>query len=303
MHGLWPVRTFQVGVTGQTNELSVTLSLTAGEVFASTGAGSALLFDILDDPALSVSGLTTGFSFHDASTHADGSGTWNSYIACDVCGSGTSPPQDSGPVSFILSVAGGTLAPSSFVTNGNYLFASDIGVPNGSGGLLHWGCRDEQRVDGRPASGRRMASSQRTRGPGGNGAKEARQLSTAAIARFCGNAGYVRRHRGAQADRAVLVQTRSDTRCPVCAQPALLCDQPRPERGNCELSQKRALPIARRFGIQVDSMDENRCLVRRHQRRARRVDRERCADHPGIACSRSRRIRGRHGNRSIAAGG
>ena len=116
-------------VTGQPSELSVTLTLTPGEVFASTGAGSALLFDIANNPTLSVSGVTAGFTFHQASTHADGSGTWNTYIACNVCGSGTSPPQNSGPVSFILSVASGTLTPSSFVTNGSYLFASDIGVP------------------------------------------------------------------------------------------------------------------------------------------------------------------------------
>jgi hypothetical protein len=116
-------------VTGQPRELSVTLTLSPGEVFASTGAGSALLFDIANNPTLSVSGVTAGFAFHQASTHADGSGTWNTYIACDVCGSGTSPPQNSGPVSFILSVASGTLTPSSFVTNGSYLFASDIGVP------------------------------------------------------------------------------------------------------------------------------------------------------------------------------
>jgi hypothetical protein len=133
--GCGPFGTVTVSsVSGQPSELSVTLSLTPGEVFASTGAGSALLFDIANNPSLSVSDLTAGFSFYDASTHADGSGTWNTYISCDVCGTGTSPPQNSGPVSFILSVASGTLAPSSFVTNGNYLFASDIGIPNGSGG-------------------------------------------------------------------------------------------------------------------------------------------------------------------------
>lgn len=120
-------------VAGHANEISVGLTLTAGEVFASTGAGSALLFNIANNPTLSVSNLTAGFSFHQTSTHADGSGNWNTYIFCDVCGSGTSPPQNSGPISFILSVASGTLAPSSFVTNNNhYLFASDIGVPKGT---------------------------------------------------------------------------------------------------------------------------------------------------------------------------
>ena len=134
-NGCGPFGTVTVSpVSGQSNEVSVTLSLTAGEVFASTGAGSALLFEIFKNPTLSVIGLTSGFSFHQAPTHADGSGSWDTYIACDVCGGGTSPPQNSGPVSFILAAAPGTaLAPSSFVrNNNNFLFASDIGIPRGS---------------------------------------------------------------------------------------------------------------------------------------------------------------------------
>jgi len=135
--GCGPFGTVTVSsVAGHSNELSVTLDLTAGEVFANTGAGSALLFDISGNPALSASSLTSGFSIHQASNHADGSGTWDTYISCDVCGSGTSPPTDSGPISFILSVASGTLTPSSFVSKGSYLFASDIGVPNGSTGYF-----------------------------------------------------------------------------------------------------------------------------------------------------------------------
>lgn len=122
-------------VSGFSNELSVSLTLTPGELFANTGAGSALLFDISGNPTLSVmSLLPTGYSFHQASNHADGSGTWNTYISCDICGSGTSPPQSSGPISFILAVSSGTLTPSSFVKNSSgYLFASDIAVPNADG--------------------------------------------------------------------------------------------------------------------------------------------------------------------------
>ena len=131
--GCGPFGTVMVStVSGQPDELLVTLTLTTGEVFASTGAGSALLFDIAGNPAgLSASGLTSGFSFHQASSHADGSGNWNTYISCDVCGSGTSPPQNSGPVSFYL-IASSPLTASSFVTNASgYLFASDIGIPSG----------------------------------------------------------------------------------------------------------------------------------------------------------------------------
>ena len=68
--------------------------------------------------------IIRGFSFHQASTHADGSGNWNTYISCDVCGSGTSPPQNSGPLGFVLSASSRIPAPASFVTNNNsYLFA------------------------------------------------------------------------------------------------------------------------------------------------------------------------------------
>jgi hypothetical protein len=137
--GCGPFGTVAVStVSGHTDEVSVTLTLTSGEVFANTGAGSALLFEISGNPTLTVSGLTTGFSFSQSSSpmHADGSGNWHNAIVCDVCGSGTSPPQNSGPVSFLLSVASGTLTPMSFVTNGNgYLFASDIGVPQSGGGF------------------------------------------------------------------------------------------------------------------------------------------------------------------------
>jgi hypothetical protein len=138
--GCGPFGTVTVSsVSGHPNEVAVSLTLTPGEVFANTGAGAALLFDVQGNPTLTVSGLTSAFSFVQPTSPimADGSGQWNTEILCDVCGSGTSPPQDSGPINFILAVASGTLAPSSFVTNNkNVLFASDLGVPNGSGGFF-----------------------------------------------------------------------------------------------------------------------------------------------------------------------
>jgi hypothetical protein len=136
--GCGPFGTISVSsVSGHSNELDVTLTLAPGEVFASTGAGSALLFDVAGNPTLTVmSLLPSGYSFHQTAAHADGSGNWNSFISCDICGSGTSPPQSSGPISFVLAVASGTLSPASFVTNGSFLFASDVGIPNGSGGYF-----------------------------------------------------------------------------------------------------------------------------------------------------------------------
>jgi hypothetical protein len=138
--GCGPFGTVTVAsISGQPDELSVTLTLDPGEVFANTGAGAALLFDISGNPTLSVSSLLpTGYTFSQPTSPimADGSGEWNTAILCSsACGSGTSPPQTSGPISFILA-ASSALTPQSFVTNtgkngkgGGFLFASDIGIP------------------------------------------------------------------------------------------------------------------------------------------------------------------------------
>jgi hypothetical protein len=143
--GCGPFGTVTVStVAGHTDEVMVTLTLTpgSGEVFANTGAGAALLFDVQGNPALAVSGLSSNFSFVQPTAvqgpiMADGSGQWNTEILCMVCGAGTSPPQDAGPISFILSVASGTLAPSDFATNNKGIyFASDLGVPNPAGGFF-----------------------------------------------------------------------------------------------------------------------------------------------------------------------
>lgn len=120
-------------------EVSVNLTLAAGEVFAVTGAGEALLFDITGNPSIVVSNLTAGFAATQTTSggniHADGTGTWQYAISCTMCGNGTSPPQLTGPLTFNITVASG-IAPSSFIQNGNgFFFATDIGVPNGSGGF------------------------------------------------------------------------------------------------------------------------------------------------------------------------
>lgn len=121
-----------------TTEVSVDLTLKAGEVFATGGAGDALLFDITGDPSITVSGLTSGFTATSTasgqSIHADGTGSWDYSIDCTGCGHGTSPPQFSGPLDFDVTVAGG-ITPASFVKNGNSLFfATDIGGTNGKTG-------------------------------------------------------------------------------------------------------------------------------------------------------------------------
>src|SRR5262252_782202 len=65
--GCGPFGTVSVSaVSGEPNEISVTLTLDPGEVFANTGAGAALLFDIAGNPSdlALVSVMPSGFSFH-----------------------------------------------------------------------------------------------------------------------------------------------------------------------------------------------------------------------------------------------
>ena len=132
-----------------TNEVSVTLTLGSGEVLAFGGAGQPLLFNIAGDPAtppLTISNLTANvsetFAFNNhPMTMADGTGKWNYFISCSSCGSGTSmsttgPGGSDVTLSFDLTLAGGTLSPSSFVgSTKGFLFATDVGFPNGSGGF------------------------------------------------------------------------------------------------------------------------------------------------------------------------
>ena len=135
--GSGPFGTVTVSSISST-EVSVNLTLAANEVFAVTGAGDALLFDLTGNPTISISNLTTGFSADriasGGSIHAGGTGHWQYDIVCSGCGNGTSSPNLSGPINFDVTVAGG-ITPASFIQNDNSLFfATDIGVSNGRGG-------------------------------------------------------------------------------------------------------------------------------------------------------------------------
>jgi len=121
------------------NTVQVTLTLTSGEVFAVTGAGAGALGFSVDKSYTLVSSpaLTSGFSLSTPGTYSFASsiGDFTSVITCSSCGNGTSPPNYSGPVTFQITNAGG-LSISDFITNkGGYMFASDIGSPDGQGGF------------------------------------------------------------------------------------------------------------------------------------------------------------------------
>lgn len=128
--GTAPFGTVTVSSISST-EVSVNVTLAAGEVFAVSGAGHALAFDLTGNPTISISGLTSGFSATSTASgqtlHADGTGDWQYSIDCTSCGGGTSPPTNAGPLNFDITVASG-ITPESFIQNGEGLFFSvDIG--------------------------------------------------------------------------------------------------------------------------------------------------------------------------------
>jgi hypothetical protein len=102
-------------------------------VFAVTGAGAgALGFDVDKTYSLVAATLTTGFTLEPVTASpgsygfASGIGDFTSDVECTVCGNGTSTPNRS-TFSMELTNPGG-LTPSDFVSNGSFLFASDIGA-------------------------------------------------------------------------------------------------------------------------------------------------------------------------------
>src|SRR5215469_11125672 len=83
--------------------VSVTVTLLNGAQFVHTGAGDALAFNILGDPAISVSNLTSGFAVDpNPPVHASTFGNFDYGIVCTVptgCGNGGSNPNP-GPLLF-----------------------------------------------------------------------------------------------------------------------------------------------------------------------------------------------------------
>ena len=122
-------------VNSTTVSVTVTLENAAG--FVSTGAGDALEFNILGDPTITVSNLTTGFAV-DTSKKISAStfGSFDYGITCTVptgCGHGGSDPN-SGPLLF-STTDGMALSITDFVKNGSgYYFSSDIIAGNGNTG-------------------------------------------------------------------------------------------------------------------------------------------------------------------------
>ena len=117
--------------------VTVTETLLNGAEFVHTGAGDALAFNILGNPAIAVSGLTTGFAVDpNPPVSASAFGNFDYGIICTVptgCGNGGSNPNP-GPLTF-STTDGSALSINNFIANvGGYFFASDIIAANGATG-------------------------------------------------------------------------------------------------------------------------------------------------------------------------
>jgi len=113
----------------------VTETLTPGNVFAFTGAGSALDFNIDKSFSIVPGTLTTGFSLGGSDSPSPFP-SFTSSISCTspcIFGSGSSAPNFFGPLSFEVTNPTG-LSTSDFVAStGGVFFASDIGIPKNNG--------------------------------------------------------------------------------------------------------------------------------------------------------------------------
>jgi len=110
--GTPPFGTINVTQDGS-NTVLVDVNLSSA-VFVSTGLPGSFAFDLLGNPAISISNLTTGWSLLSPSAgnlHFDGFGKLDYALVCDICGNGGSNPFP-GPISFDVTAAG--LTPATF---------------------------------------------------------------------------------------------------------------------------------------------------------------------------------------------
>jgi len=119
--GSAPFGTIDVTQDG-TNTVRVDVSLNSA-AFVSTGFPGSLGFDLLGNPTISVSNLTSGWSLLSASAgslHFDGFGNFDYALECGICGNGGSNPF-AGPISFDVSALG--------LTSGSFLDLSSGSTP------------------------------------------------------------------------------------------------------------------------------------------------------------------------------
>lgn len=120
-----------VTLTQDGSNVDVSVTLEPNEAFAGTGAGESLLWNLSGEPSLTVTGLSSGFSFdvNSVLTHEDGTGYWFYSVSCTSCKGGSVFSFTS--LSFTID----NITTSDFITNytdnkgtvhGDLIFASDL---------------------------------------------------------------------------------------------------------------------------------------------------------------------------------
>ena len=112
--------------------VTVTEVLFDSSLFAGTGAGDALEFNVIGGP-VTLGNISSGFAVGPAPDSASTFGIFLQSITCTVCqgGNASNPP---GPLSFTVTSAAG-VSISDFIANaGGFYFASDIAGANGNTG-------------------------------------------------------------------------------------------------------------------------------------------------------------------------
>ena len=114
------------------NSVFVRVTLSPGEVFAGTGAGEALGFNLNSPaitPASAINIVTANFAVGPVNESFGGSvGTFQYTITCTTC-SGGNAGNPAGPLTFVVTRAGGlTVSDFTLTSPQGMLFASDIAV-------------------------------------------------------------------------------------------------------------------------------------------------------------------------------
>jgi hypothetical protein len=125
------------------DQVKVTVTLTAGDRFVATGFDGSFGFNINGNPSIAVSGLTAGWDTLPVggtepagSLHFDGFGDFDYAIVCTICGNGASNPQ-AGPLEFTITAGGLTAAMLAELSSGgdpSAFFVADIIGTNGQTG-------------------------------------------------------------------------------------------------------------------------------------------------------------------------
>jgi len=114
------------------NSVEIVVTLNEGYEFVTTGAGDALAFNLLGDPAITIDDITDGFAIGPTNHNEPPFGTFHYSVSCTSgCGSGGSNPHP-GLLSFDVLLTGITV--DSFVgSSKGFYFASDLIGPGANG--------------------------------------------------------------------------------------------------------------------------------------------------------------------------